>query len=351
MSEINDLKVYLATLQEMVNGEANTAFKKKAYQTALDLVKKGDNLYTVATGERKVPGIGEKIKQHLAYFYNLAPPKEQKEVDALNLALREENQEKVRILELFKTVEGVGEKTAEQWYLARYKTLADVPLREVTAKQRAGIIHHSAITERIPYGEIYKYEGELRKKLPGIIFTIAGSYRRRKPTSGDIDILLLLPTNKEEAEEVKRRFLEAANFLEVLASGEKKINAIVEIGGLARRIDVEFTPPSQYAIALLYFTGSKEFNVRMRSIANQQGFHLEEKYLSTPYRADLRERLRFLGKIPSLEDEKYRIVSSLTPQEQAYFYGTGNLYYVDVRTEEEVFQILGMNWIPPEERD
>ena len=66
--------------------------------------------------------------------------------------------------------------------------------------------------------------------------------------------------------------------IEELAYGEKKYNGIGRMGrnGIARRVDIMFTKPSEYPFAILYFTGSGEFNQMMRKLANQQGITINE---------------------------------------------------------------------------
>jgi DNA polymerase/3'-5' exonuclease PolX len=61
-----------------------------------------------------------------------------------------------------------------------------------------------------------------------------------------------------------------------LSSGPKKCMAICRVSEKYRRIDLMLTEPSAYSFALLYFTGSKEFNVLMRNRAIEKGMKLNE---------------------------------------------------------------------------
>jgi DNA polymerase/3'-5' exonuclease PolX len=64
---------------------------------------------------------------------------------------------------------------------------------------------------------------------------------------------------------------------EVLAQGDHKCLAIAQLPGApARRLDLLVTPPEEFPFAVLYFTGSDGFNVRMRGLAQERGFTLNE---------------------------------------------------------------------------
>ena len=106
--------------------------------------------------------------------------------------------------------------------------------------------------------------------------TIAGSYRRRQKDSGDIDVLL------KGTPSLYKRFithLEKHGYLfETLAKGTKKYNGMCKLSSCLtfRRIDIMITKPSEYPFAILYFTGSKDFNTLMRQHALDLGYSMNE---------------------------------------------------------------------------
>ena len=67
-----------------------------------------------------------------------------------------------------------------------------------------------------------------------------------------------------------------------LANGQKKYNGVSKCGkdGKSRRIDIMYTTPQEYPFAVLYFTGSKDHNTKMRGIANEKGMTMNEYCLS-----------------------------------------------------------------------
>jgi len=137
--------------------------------------------------------------------------------------------------------------------------------------------------------------------------SVCGSLRRWKETIGDIDLLVA----SDSAAPIMAAFTGAPNVERILAQGDTKSSVIVERG---LQIDLRVVPAAAWGAALLYFTGSKEHNVRLR------GFALRKKLLLNEY------GLYRVG------EEK-----SGTP--------------VASRTEEEIYAALGMDWIPPELRE
>jgi DNA polymerase (family 10) len=131
---------------------------------------------------------------------------------------------------------------------------------------------------------------------------VAGSYRRRRDTVGDLDILV---TAKHGAA-VGERLAEYENVREVLAQGPTRTTVVLRSG---IQVDVRAVAEKNYGAALLYFTGSKAHNIALRSLANQHKWKLNEYGL-------------FAG--------KRRIAGA---------------------TEEEVYDKLGLAYIPPEMRE
>jgi len=131
---------------------------------------------------------------------------------------------------------------------------------------------------------------------------VAGSYRRRKETVGDLDILV---TCKASAP-VTARFAAYPDVAEVLSHGETRATVRLR-GGL--QMDLRAVEPAAYGAALLYFTGSKAHNVELRTIAQAKQLKLNEYGL---YRGTRR---------------------------------------VAGKTEEQVYGKLGLDWIPPELRE
>ena len=105
---------------------------------------------------------------------------------------------------------------------------------------------------------------------------IAGSYRRGAKESGDIDCLI--SSNVFELKDVVDLLKRKKIITDVLSMRKEKFMGIVHCpgGGLYMRLDIEFVPEDEWGTALLYFTGSKGFNVHMRAEAKRKGLLLNE---------------------------------------------------------------------------
>jgi DNA polymerase (family X) len=141
------------------------------------------------------------------------------------------------------------------------------------------------------------------KDLKGVDeVTPAGSLRRGRETVGDLDLLVIGRDPARTADHMVK-FPEIA---QVLAKGEDKVSIKLASG---MQVDVRLLGRESYGAALMYFTGSKEHNVALRERARKRGWKLSEYGL-------------FEGET---------IIAS--------------------RTEEEVYQKLGLQWVPPELRE
>jgi DNA polymerase/3'-5' exonuclease PolX len=137
-------------------------------------------------------------------------------------------------------------------------------------------------SRKIPHAVIARIDKLLQKHLVGFKFNIAGSYRRNKPFSRDIDIIISAPSTKSTADHWKH-FLtlvpKSIVFLEPYAQGADKVSTMLQFGGYTCKVDVFFTDPKEYMFMLLYATGSGIFNIRMRATAKRLGYLLNQRGL------------------------------------------------------------------------
>lgn len=113
---------------------------------------------------------------------------------------------------------------------------------------------------------------ERLRKIPGVMEAeIAGSLRRRLPTIGDVDLICSVPADRTE--KVGAEFAKLPEIERILGQGTTKVS-VLTTGGL--QVDVRLVPPEHFGAALQYFTGSKEHNVRLRSLANDKKMTLNE---------------------------------------------------------------------------
>ena len=207
-------------------------------------------------------------------------------VDTGTLQEYEKLKDKKSPLEEFLKIHGVGKQHAKKLVTEGFKTIDDLRKCKniqdyLNDTQIKGLQYYDDMQVRIPYEEIQKHEVYLKNVLnkidPKADLTIAGSYRRKRPDSGDID-LLLKASNKRIYDKFIDTLVQEGYLTCQLARGNKKYMGMGKIGisPCHRRIDIMYTKPEEYPFAILYFTGSGDFNVRMREDALKQGYTMNE---------------------------------------------------------------------------
>jgi DNA polymerase (family 10) len=98
---------------------------------------------------------------------------------------------------------------------------------------------------------------------------VAGSYRRRKETVGDLDIL----ATGSQGEQIIARFVQFEDVEEIVSQGETRSTVLLRTG---LQVDLRVVPEKSYGAALLYFTGSKAHNIHLRNLALDQGLKINE---------------------------------------------------------------------------
>lgn len=186
----------------------------------------------------QVPTLGPKRTQQLDAELDI------ENLDDLLTAAR-----KQRIREL----DGFGEKT-ESSILEEAERIRDAPKRFRLAEA------HAMVAPLLEYLEKQDGVGEL---------IVAGSYRRCKETVGDIDILITSNANSK----VMDAFVDYGDAVETINHGKTKSSIRLE-GGL--QVDLRVVPKKSYGAALLYFTGSKAHNIKLRKLAQKRNFKINE---------------------------------------------------------------------------
>lgn len=229
-------------------------------------------------------------------------------------------------------IPGIGPKAAKtMWQELGIKSLEDLkntPDETLSKLPRMGqktvdnirkaIVFNEQGHERVPIGLALPIALALRDELRRVegvqALDYAGSLRRGRETIGDLDFLVAAT----DPEAVRQRFTTLPQVVQVLARGETKCSVRLEEHGVALQADLRLVPLASYGAALMYFTGSKEHNVRLRELAIKQNRRLNEYGL-------------FAGK-----DER--------PQD----HGEAP---IAAKTEEEIYQALGLEYIEPEQRE
>lgn len=227
------------------------------------------------------------------------------------------------------TIYGIGDKLAKtlinKYSITSVKELKKRVLSNdinVPDKVKIGLNYFGKIKNKIPRDEITKIREFLytifEKLDTSIVFDICGSYRRHKLFSNDIDLLVTSKSLKEDdIPHLMKKIIDSLYknkfLIESFGSDESNtgfMGLCKFLNNPIRKIDIRIVEPKSFFTAYLYFTGSYEFNERMRGIAKRQGYKLNEYGLY-----------------------------SLNTTRQIHIY-----------SEKDVFDILGMKYLDPVDR-
>ena len=308
---------------DLLEIDGQDSFRVRSYRNAAQAIESHTHQLKDMIGEPKqvlaIAGIGKGMLQNLQELF-----------DTGKLAVQAELLEKYHpsMLQLLK-IQGLGPKTIALIWSA-YK-ICDVDGVEKLAREgkirvlpRMGEKHETKLLKAI---EDYRRIGgrflvdaaeiECEKltayieKCPGIDkITPAGSLRRGRETVGDLDILVTGPacTTESGRQEAIAYVAKYPPLLDIIASGDNKISFHLRAG---MQVDVRLLPPQSFGAAMQYFTGSKAHNVALRQRALRMKYTLNEYALAT------------------LDGEKP----------------------VAGKTEEEIYDKLKLDYIPPELRE
>lgn len=307
----------VSTLEEialLLELKGENPFKTRAYRNGAEVVQNfdGDIVTRAAENDLKgIKGIGDALQQKLhelastgklAYFEDLRaefPP---------------------TLFELFE-LQGLGPKKIKALYdklgissvaelkeACEGKAISDLPGfgAKTVEKILAAIGNREKFADRFRLGDVAPLAETLLERLrdhPKVSRSaIAGSYRRSKETLHDLDFLV---ATKEPAG-LTRFFTEFPEVHEVIAHGDTKASIRLENG---LQCDLRAVSNAHFPFALQYFTGSKEHNVALRSLALKKGLSLNEYDFTGK------------GEIP------------------------------DVEEEADIYRALGLDWVAPELRE
>jgi len=275
---VADIFYQIADLLD-VNGEI--FFKTRAYRKAAQTIETLDEDIEIVSKEKRlqsIPGIGESLAKKireivetdgLEYFEKLKKETPEGVIDLLEIlglgpkkvSALYRNLSILNISDLkeacnkgkLRNLEGFGEITERN-------ILRGITLREKTSGR-------VLLNVAYEYGNNYLEYLRKCKKIEKI--SIAGSLRRMKETIGDLDIL----ASSDAPDEVMDHFVKYRDVQRVLLKGSTKTSVLLNDD---LQVDLRVVEEKNFGAALQYFTGSKEHNVKMRSIAIKKNLKLNE---------------------------------------------------------------------------
>jgi len=326
-----DVTRTLTELADLLEIQGASPFRIRAYRNAVNTVNSLSRPLKdmVAAGEdlTELPGVGKSVAKYIGEFLDTGSISRLDEVAA----------EFPRSLVQLMRLDGVGPKKAKRLFeelnvrtvddLAeaiengRVQKMdgfgvksADKIVRAIEDHRKHTVRFQIHETERLISGVL-----EHVKAAPGVgRVEVAGSLRRRKETIGDVDILAEL---EGDGTPVVDHFVSFSGAQRVTGAGSTK-GSIVLHSGL--QVDLRVIPSRSFGAALQYFSGSKEHNVAVRTRAVRQGLRVNEWGV-------------------------FRVPEGEENDEPPLGKEDGERLAGD--TEQGVYEVLGMSWVPPELRE
>lgn len=318
------LNDYAALLDIQGENRFRVLSYRKAAQTLEGLSRPVEQLLQEKEDLTELPGIGERMVEHI-----------QEVVETGTLAALEKIQKQApRSLAELTELANVGPKKAKQLY----DQLNVASLSELQAALDAGQLEklpgfgaksiqkiRQALKEVQARGRRFKLIDadqllqpllDHMRKAPGIDqLEVAGSFRRRKETVGDVDLLATC----DEPHPVMQHFQSYPQIKRVESAGTTRGTVILRSG---LQVDFRIVPRRSYGAALHYFTGSKAHSVAVRTLGVERGLRINEYGVFRVPRGKKAEQ-------PGKEEGKR----------------------IGGEKEEDIFSAVGLAWIPPELRE
>lgn len=320
-----DVARTLTTLADLLEIQGANPFRIRAYRNAVNTVNSLSRPLAVMLAEGEdltaLPGIGKSVATHIEELLTSGRITRLEEISA---------ELPVTLVELMR-LDGVGPKKARKLFdELDVRTVDDLEaaLEAGTVETLEGFGKKSAGKIRVAIEDHRKHTGRFRiheaealiagllehmAEAPGVErMEVAGSLRRRKETIGDVDILASF---EGDGTPVVDHFVSYSGAARVEGAGPTKGSVVLHSG---LQVDLRVIPARSFGAAIQYFTGSKEHNVAVRTRAVRDGLRVNEwGVFRIPEGADPAE----LGK-----EDGERLAGA---------------------TEEEVYEALGMSWVPP----
>ena len=330
---INDIIIRELSIlrdNELIN---RVFYKVKHYNVAIEAINKDFKNTPLISGKQlsDYKGIGDKIINKIDEIIRTGTLLEADHI-------MEENIYQDFIIQL-SNIHGIGGKKAVdlvekhnihsiEQLIKRQDEIQDNKRPLLNNVQKKGLEYFEDCQQRIPRKEMIqhdKYLSKISKKLnklfPNTTLIVVGSYRREKKDNGDIDILITNQDNNTKVFDAFLKLMEEEKYItSTFSHGSKKFMGMCLLPkkNIHRRLDILYTPPKEYPFALLYFTGSGNFNTTLREYANILGYRLNESSIRY-YNLETKE--------------------------------IGNIIEVDFRNELDIFKFFKIPYIEPKNRE
>lgn len=311
-------------------------YKLLVIKKTIDIIAKFQKEITSGSQLKNIKGIGEKTIARINEI-----------IDTGKLSEIEESKIQIKSVKELSLIYGIGPVKASEFYtrygITNLKELIEADkkgLIELTHQMKLGIKYKDKLVEKIPRILIARLDifvhSQLQKIDKEFISVICGSYRRNKPYSSDIDILITNKKlkSKEDTGKYLKIVLDILNKYFIIDSLTTSFNTHWQ--GFATfklipnlpldydkkefnvksniiRLDIIVVPIQFFYSALMHFTGSSDFNQKLRLHAKSLGYKLSE----------------------------YGLIKITDMKKQTY---------IKANSEQDIFNVLLLKYVPPEKR-
>ena len=280
----------LEELKKIYQLDESKKWNLKALTSAINSILKYDKpIHSGKQLKDDIKGIGEKIAIRIDEIIETGKLSELKHIEISPIIS----------IENLLGITGIGMVRAKKWFSMGLHSVDDLKKARDDGKIKTthhidiGIKYYHDFNSKIPRSEIDTMKKILQKEIQLIdkklVFEICGSYRRGVAESGDIDILVSHPDCHTQISDKKFLYrivkaLTKSGFItdNLTDKGSTKFMGVCKISDslYSRRIDIRVVDYECYFTALIYFTGSKNFNVFLRNKALEKKLSLNEYSLT-----------------------------------------------------------------------
>lgn len=294
-------------------GNISIKYKIDSYMKAIETIKKYKYPIYSSSNVKNLPSIGKKFCEKIDLIAKNG---------TLNMYENIKKNSTSKSIHLFQQIWGVGPEQAQ--YIVNNNIFTIKELKDAVKKnniklneqQLIGLKYYDDLNKKISRSEILNYTNIIKNLIENNNIKIynAGSYRIGKKYSGDIDLIISYKKNNgKDLKEIVHHKLK--NMIkEILVNGNEKSIYIIKIENVKyhRKIDLAYVEEKYLPWYLLYFGSSREFSKKIRNIASKLGYKLNEKGL--------------------------------------YYKNNGKKVNFNPSSEEDIFQYLQIDYVPPEKR-
>ncbi|KAL1924301.1 uncharacterized protein VTP21DRAFT_7336 [Calcarisporiella thermophila] len=288
----------------------------------------------------KIRGVGSTIGEHIRVYL---------ETGVIPEAEQLQHDERFKALNEFCGIFGVGAKTANVWYEQGHRTIDDIRqfVKLSSQTQRVGLELYEDFIKKLSRKDVEEITTIVANHLeaidPQCVYTVVGGYRRGKELGGDVDMVISHPVDdvcEHLLSDILERLTDAGILKYKLWYGKPSRHLKGDIlrydseetgrqsfdnldkcfvairqpsTGIYRQLDIIVAFPSEYATAIVGWTGSRQFERSLKAYATKE------------------KRMIFAS---------HGLFTDTQPRER-----------IPIRSERELFEVLGLPWIEPEYRN